>query len=198
MARKILYLVRHGMTTWDTASGGGDKFASWSALPLTPKGRQIMGRTAQRLKGIHSQGIVSSDITRAKESADILGKAFNKPVQANEGLRPWNLGAFTGENEKETEPEIQHYKGVSQTPVPDGEAYGAFKNRWMQTLHQLIMHVAKTGKPLFAVTHSQNIKETLGILSGGQQSWPKDQDTKPGGIYMVEHDDQKGFSMKEM
>lgn len=76
---------------------------------LTPAGIAQMDALASSLSGIHFDTILSSDLQRAYDSAQILGRQWNQPVQTTPLLRERDWGDFTGRF-------IPDLKGL---PLPD-------------------------------------------------------------------------------
>ena len=63
---------------------------------LTPKGRKQVAQAAKQLKKKKIDLIFSSDITRAKESVEIVAKELGVAVHFDKRLREMNLGALSG------------------------------------------------------------------------------------------------------
>ncbi len=76
---------------------------------LTPAGITQMEEFAISLSRIHFDAIISSDLQRAYDSAQILGSEWNQPVQTTPLLRERDWGEFTGRF-------IPDLKGL---PLPD-------------------------------------------------------------------------------
>lgn len=87
----ICYLVRHGQDD-ETIRGG------WSDHSLTPIGREQVHTLAQHItaEGIVIDRIYSSDLQRAKETADILSEHLSIPVTFDARFRETNNGALAG------------------------------------------------------------------------------------------------------
>lgn len=77
----LLYLVRHGK-----AEPGIED----AARPLTPAGRKAVRRMADRLAGtgMHIARLETSDLVRAKETAEILAAALGGTVVEADDLYP--------------------------------------------------------------------------------------------------------------
>lgn len=87
-----LYLVRHGETKDNVAKilqgqGHGE---------LTPVGIAQMEELAVSLSEIHVDAIISSDLQRAYDSAQILNHQWNQSVRTTSLLRERDWGDFTG------------------------------------------------------------------------------------------------------
>ena len=92
-------LVRHGITDWNIqgiAQGSAD-------IPLNETGRQQAEALAERLSREEEWDlIISSDLSRAKETAEIIGKQLHLPVSHfDTRLRERNGGKIEGTTEQE-------------------------------------------------------------------------------------------------
>ena len=93
--RTELLLVRHGQTPWNAAGrwqGNGDP-------GLTDLGRSQAQTLARELAASESSRwcrIVSSDLKRARETAEILATALSLDVQEDRRFRELDVGRWTG------------------------------------------------------------------------------------------------------
>jgi broad specificity phosphatase PhoE len=89
-----LYLIRHGESEHliKGLTGG------WTNTPLTDLGRQQAYLTGQRLKDliqVSSFGFFSSDLTRARQTAQIIGSILEAVPIVDKALRDLNWGVVT-------------------------------------------------------------------------------------------------------
>ena len=133
-----LYLVRHGETKDNVAK----IMQGQRQGELTPSGIAQMEELAVSLSEIHFDAIISSDLQRAYDSAQILSRQWKQPVQTTPLLRERDWGEFTGRF-------IPDLKGL---PLPDNvEKMEDLLNRaksfleWTKTNYQ--------GKTILAVGH---------------------------------------------
>ena len=147
-----IYLIRHGATHLNADNVNSvDKIRGWSDVPLTDEGRKEAEQIGQQLKGRGIRSIVTSDLSRAKETADIIGKHIGvKPVSSKD-LRPWDLGELTGKDTEKCLPAIADY--VHNKPdkaVPKGESFQSFHKRAFKGIDEAVKnHPA----PVAIVTH---------------------------------------------
>lgn len=87
-----LYLVRHGETKDNVAK----IMQGQRQGELTLAGARQIEELASSLSGIHFDAIISSDLQRAYDSAQILGYHLNLSVQTMPLLRERDWGDFTG------------------------------------------------------------------------------------------------------
>jgi len=89
---KQLYVFRHGETDWN-AEG---RFQGHMDIPLNDRGREQAQGLVSQLAPFGLQAILSSDLSRAHETARIVGQGLNVPVLIDPGLREAYLGKAQG------------------------------------------------------------------------------------------------------
>jgi broad specificity phosphatase PhoE len=87
-----LLLIRHGETDWN-ASG---RLQGHTDRPLNDYGRRQAAELAERLEEADVAAIYSSDLSRARETAEIVGARLGLPVVVDTGLRERNWGTWEG------------------------------------------------------------------------------------------------------
>lgn len=88
----ILYLVRHGETVWNVEH----KFQGQGDSPLTEKGIQQAKQAAEKLKHVKFTAVYSSDLVRAKRTAEIITLEKDIAIQTSQALRERAFGRFEG------------------------------------------------------------------------------------------------------
>jgi isoleucyl-tRNA synthetase len=155
-----LTCVRHGETDWnkqDKVQGGNiDE-------PLNDTGRGQAAETAKNLKKGKFDVIVTSDLKRAAETAEILSKELGVSIAEKLPLlRERHTGDWSGRTTKEilgSKPG----KGVVfdyDTP-PNGESFSQFTRRITQAHEHLLEQYA--GKRILLVAHRGTIKAIQAI-----------------------------------
>jgi broad specificity phosphatase PhoE len=87
-----LLLVRHGETDWN-ADG---RLQGQTDRPLSDFGRRQAQRLAGELEREEIEAIYSSDLSRARETAEILGERLGLPVALDPELREKDWGTWEG------------------------------------------------------------------------------------------------------
>jgi broad specificity phosphatase PhoE len=87
-----LLLVRHGETDWN-ADG---RLQGHTDRPLTDFGRRQARQLAEELDSEGLDAIYSSDLARARETADIVGERLELPVVVDPDLREKDWGNWEG------------------------------------------------------------------------------------------------------
>jgi broad specificity phosphatase PhoE len=87
------WYLRHGETDWNAqglSQGNVD-------IPLNPTGNAQAQAAAQRLRHRGIATIVSSPLSRAHDTARIVGEALDLPVRIDDGLREVRFGVQEGQ-----------------------------------------------------------------------------------------------------
>ena len=149
-----LILVRHGQTDWNAqglSQGHTDN-------DLNETGIAQAHETAKALTKEHIDVIISSDLKRAKQTAEIIGKEIGVEVtEFWEDLRERNEGVWDGKHIDEVLKDYpsanQESKSVSfhhRTP-PEGESFTEFITRVEKACQMLLEKYA--GKKVIVVSH---------------------------------------------
>lgn len=85
-------LWRHGQTRWNLE----DRFQGHTDVPLDDTGREQAQRAARLLAALRPSGIVSSDLARARDTAEELAVLTGVPVQEDARLRETFGGSWQG------------------------------------------------------------------------------------------------------
>ena len=89
---KKIYLIRHGESQWNTLK----KIQGQKDIPLTNKGREQAALAGKKLSEMNIDVIYSSDLKRASETANIIGKIIGIEPIYNKNLREINFGIWEG------------------------------------------------------------------------------------------------------
>lgn len=150
---KTLYIIRHGATDMNAESNvSADRIRGWTDIPLNDEGRQDAEKAGQKLAGMDTPTVMHhSDLDRAAETAQIIGKHVDVPTQSSRALRPWDLGTLTGKSTKEAIPEIEDYvRNKPDQAVPKGESFNEFKEIAFKGIHAAL---DSGDSPVAVVTH---------------------------------------------
>lgn len=185
-----LIFVRHGSTQLNAGDPADprDMFRGWSPAPLSDFGRQTVAQTAAFMSRIPLKVIVSSDLPRSVESAQMISKATGGvPVIPDPRLRPLNVGSLTGQviDERGKHMLEAAHRNRDQ-PIPGGESYNDFLQRYKSILPELLQ--AGQNDNIAVVTHHRNLLALPEIFFGkrAQTKGPP----SPGGVMTLT---QKGL-----
>ncbi len=90
MKKTTIYLVRHGQSEHNLSGSLGDEqLKTYGSLgsSLTEEGRQQAFMLAQEFHHLRVDALISSHLHRARQTAEILGKAFGLPVRITADLQ---------------------------------------------------------------------------------------------------------------
>ena len=88
----MIYLIRHGQTDWNYFK----KIQGQLDIPLNEIGKREAFEQGQQLCSYPIKKIISSDLSRAKETAEIINKFLNLPISFDSRLREINYGHLQG------------------------------------------------------------------------------------------------------
>jgi broad specificity phosphatase PhoE len=163
-----LFLVRHGESTWNwerRVQGQHDP-------PLSKRGRQQARELAARLRGHPLAGFYSSDLSRARETAEPLAESLGREPALLTGLREIALGQWEGKTREELQAEFPaEWEAWSEKPswdiVPGGEGARPFEQRVLATLAEI--QAAHPIGDVICVTHGGVIQVLLGSVVAPDQ-----------------------------
>jgi probable phosphoglycerate mutase len=92
-----LLVIRHGETAWNTEG----RIQGHIDIPLNEKGRWQADRLATALIDEDIHAIYSSDLERARDTAQAVATALSQPLQLHTGLRERHFGRLEGNTQAE-------------------------------------------------------------------------------------------------
>lgn len=148
LSTNTFYFMRHGEAENNVAHIN-DCWPESKPYKLTEKGVEEAEAAGKKLKGLVDI-VFSSDVSRAKQTAEIVGKALDVEVLYDERIREWNMGVFNGKSYEELWAELPFEKRWDNAPT-EGENNKQVQARVLDFIHE----VAKkyTGKKILIVTH---------------------------------------------
>ena len=87
-----IIVLRHGETAWNVEG----RYQGHLDSPLTAPGVAQSKAVARRLRALQFSALYSSDLGRARQTADLVGAATGHAIQLESGLRERHLGLFQG------------------------------------------------------------------------------------------------------
>jgi len=145
-------LIRHGETDWN-AEG---RIQGHLPIPLNDRGLAQAEALSARLANIPFVALYSSDLLRARQTAEAIGRSSGHEVCTDERLREWDLGILSGllrTVAEELHPEAFGIfrNRIVDEPVPGGESIRARFNRVTDAVQDIA--AAHRGDTVVAVTH---------------------------------------------
>jgi broad specificity phosphatase PhoE len=176
----IGWLIRHGELNL-----GENRWDGWGNYTLSPEGRESAEKAGQWLSFERIGRIISSDLPRAFQTAEIVMNACDVActfLSTDPNLRAWAIGDFTGkEKTPERKDQLQYYRDHVDEMIPGGESWNQFHER-VQVAFQYLCSPYK-GLPVALVIHNSVIKAMMGLDEKGDI-------VDPGGILGVYLDDK--------
>jgi broad specificity phosphatase PhoE len=162
-----LILVRHGHTALNVP-GKDERLRGWLDLPLDQQGLQEASETAELLSNYPVEAIYSSDLRRARQTAEALRRRTQAPrVHTTSDLRPWNLGVFAGQRVHDILPFLNLLNRHPDLAAPSGESYYQFYGRYSRRLTELMSLALASSQCIVAVTHVRNVLASQTIIEQG-------------------------------
>jgi probable phosphoglycerate mutase len=162
----VFHLVRHGQTDWNLTG----RWQGHSDVPLNAQGRRQAEHLARRLArdGARFDAFYASDLRRAWETAEIIGRAVGLRPVPTPALREIDLGTWAGKTREEI---ASGYPGLweralagEDIPRGGGETFAALQARvaaWLEGAAD-----RHPGAVICAVTHGGCIRSILLHASG--------------------------------
>jgi broad specificity phosphatase PhoE len=173
-----LYLVRHGQTAWNV----GEIFRGRADIPLDETGRREAGLAGEALREAAIHAVYSSPLSRSFETAQLIAKFHNLPVEPLEAIIDISYGNWEGlsnERVRESYPELHKlwHEQPHKICFPRGESLDEVRARTMTAVSRLM--VKHEDQTIVLVAHRVPNKVICCSLIGLDNShfWRIQQDT---------------------
>jgi len=162
MAANRVLLWRHGQTDWNVVN----RFQGHSDIDLNEVGRFQAQHAAQILAGMNPTMIISSDLGRARDTAQSLANLTGLTVQIDPDLRETNGGLWegkTGPENRATHGDLfaNWYEGGDEPAGVIGERRSEVAKRAVEVIDRETANF--TGTIVF-VTHGGTVRSILGSI----------------------------------
>ena len=154
-------LVRHGETIWNQEN----RWQGQADTPLSQTGYDQARQLARRFRNEERriQAIYTSDLSRARDTAAILGRALGvRPVEATV-WREMDIGTWSGLTTAEVAgrhaEEWARLRQGEDLPRGGGETFAQFQGRLLQSSQQFIRD--HRGEQIVVVTHGGAVRAFL-------------------------------------
>lgn len=179
MSRVILW--RHGNTDWNNQN----RFQGQTDVPLNERGVAEAAAAAAKLALLKPDLLISSDLSRAVNTAAALAKVTGLPVERDMRLRERNFGEWetlTGPEVEQKFPEaFARWRAGDPTPAEYIERVADLGKRVAETVRQAAERVPDGLAVL--VTHGGSVKWGVAALLG----WPEEAGETLRGIGNCHH-----------
>lgn len=166
-ARSDLWLVRHGQTDWNLA--GRWQGQSPQAPGLNDTGRAQAIALRNQLVGREIATVYSSDLLRARQTAELLADPLGLPVNLEPRLREMDLGAWEGLLSSEISSRfpqllLERDGDPLHTSAPRGETPACVAERVASALDDIV--TKHCGEPVLIVAHGLSLAAILCLAWG--------------------------------
>ena len=150
-----ILLARHGESDWNRTK----RWQGFADRPLTELGRRQASELGERLEDTELDAIYSSDLQRARETAEVVARMKSLTVETTPDLREVDVGSWSGLTRAEAEaryPEAYARWLQGAEGWDDGETYDQLGERVVRA----IQRIAKDhdGQRVLIVAHGGTIR----------------------------------------
>ena len=150
-----ILLARHGESDWNKTK----RWQGWADRPLTDLGRRQAHELAARLEDTELDAVYSSDLQRARETAETVAREKNLSVTTTADLREVDVGSWSGLTRAEAQkrfPEQYTRWLEGGEGWADGETYEQLGERVLRAIRAIAAeHEAAR---VLAVAHGGSIR----------------------------------------
>lgn len=156
------YLVRHGQTEWNVK---GIIQGATSDSPLTTMGKKMAEDLGEKFKNVHFDHVFSSDLLRAKRTAEIIVLEKDIAIKTTELLRERSFGEFDGKPNEELNivrnliEKLEDAEKYSYKHSDDYESDEEVTNRFVTFVREIA--ISYPGKTILVISHSSLIRQAL-------------------------------------
>jgi broad specificity phosphatase PhoE len=158
-----LLIARHGETDWNRAR----RWQGHADRPLTERGRAQAAELAERLADIALDGVYSSDLRRARDTAEAVAPGQGVDVVQLPELREVDVGSWEGLTREEAEtrfPDGFRRWLAGGTGWEDGESYAEMSTRVLGAVERIAND--DEGGRLLIVSHGGPVRAIHGAALG--------------------------------
>jgi probable phosphoglycerate mutase len=158
-------LLRHGRTEWN-ATG---RFQGQLDAPLDGIGKAQAEAAAIAVAPMQPDGLVSSDLSRAVDTASAVSAECGLEAAVDPRLREINLGDWQGLTRAEARArfseEYARWQAGEDARRGGGETYAEVGARCVESINEWLDRLGP-GSTLVAVTHGSAARATIGTMIG--------------------------------
>jgi broad specificity phosphatase PhoE len=158
-----LLLARHGETEWNRIG----RWQGHADPPLNEAGRRQAAELAERLADDGITAIYASDLTRARETADVVGDRLGLLVVEDRALREIDVGSWSGLTRAEVSERFPEgfARWLDGEIGHDGETREALSDRVVRAVTAIAAR-HEDGDTVLVVTHGGVIRALRRHASG--------------------------------
>ena len=169
-----IWLIRHGETDWNAAQ----RLQGWRDIPLNDTGKN-QAKSVQRFldqQRIAFDGVLSSDLQRAIQTAQIAFAQHQYPIEQIPALRERNYGIYEGHSwqsltQLPNEPAPKINLRDPSLDVPEGESLLTFHQRIIEAFNQIALQ--RPNQKLAVIAHGGVIEMVWRYIQQADLSTPR-------------------------
>lgn len=130
---RSFYFIRHGQTDWNKE----ERLQGSLDIPLNETGIAQAKAAAELTKDLPIDLIITSDLSRAKDTTDIINKTLQVPVIIDERIRERHAGKLEGVLESElTKEQIDTRYHSPELVEEEGEPFSEFTIKIIKAINE--------------------------------------------------------------
>jgi broad specificity phosphatase PhoE len=162
--RRVFFFARHGETDWNCEG----RWQGQTDVPLNDVGRAQARALGERLRSEGIRAVASSDLSRARETAEIVSRELGLAVAyVDEVFRERAYGPFEGLTREECiarhPSEWASFERDPKAPPPGVEAIGLLAGRMLVGLRRV---AERCEHPGLVVSHGRAIRALVTLVTG--------------------------------
>lgn len=169
-----IWLIRHGETDWNAAQ----RLQGWRDIPLNDTGKN-QAKSVQHFldqQRIAFDGVLSSDLQRAIQTAQIAFAQHQYPIEQIPALRERNYGIYEGHpwqslTQLPNEPAPKINLRDPSLDVPEGESLLTFHQRIIEAFNQIALQ--RPNQKLAVIAHGGVIEMVWRYIQQADLSTPR-------------------------
>lgn len=187
-------LVRHGETAWNVEK----RLQGQLDVPLNAVGEAQARATAQGLEGQRFAALYSSDLSRARQTAEAIAQVVNLPIHLQAQLRERQYGIFERLTYTEAEARYpsEYARLHARDPdfvIPQGESLRQMVQRVGSCLRSLVAD--HPGQQILLVAHGGVLDAIRRIVTGKPLDEPRDFQISNAALNWLEFHPQNGWKI---
>lgn len=166
-----LILIRHGQSVWNAEN----RFTGWTDVDLSDKGVVEAGEAGNELSNQVIDVVHTSDLIRAKRTADIVMQknvcSDDAVTKSDWRLNERNYGALQGLNKAETAEEhgaeqVQIWRRSFDVAPPEGESLKMTAERTIPYFEEEILPDLESGANVLVSAHGNSLRSIVMHIEG--------------------------------
>jgi broad specificity phosphatase PhoE len=153
-----VFLLRHGQTAWNKQG----RVMGRTQVPLDTDGIQQIQKIAPLIAMLELDGIYTSPLRRAVQTAKVVAHGTNLPIRKSEGLNEITFGDWAGRHFDDLiDDELyrRFIKSPAKTVLPGGETISDVQRRGLSVINEAAQKVP--GGRFLLVSHGDVIRAIL-------------------------------------